>query len=65
MIKNLNPNLRLIDCHEATHAKAILDILNEAIINSTALYDYLPRSEESMKTGLQLKEKMVFLSLVL
>ncbi len=33
MIKNLNPNLRLIDCHEATHAKAILDILNEAIIN--------------------------------
>ena len=57
MIKNLNPNLRLIDCHEATHAKAILDILNEAIINSTALYDYLPRSEESMKNWFSVKRK--------
>lgn len=60
MIKNLNPNLRLIDCHEATHAKAILDILNEAIINSTALYDYLPRSEESMKNWFAVKRENGF-----
>ncbi|MCU4562242.1 MULTISPECIES: GNAT family N-acetyltransferase [unclassified Acinetobacter] len=60
MIKNLNPNLRLIDCHEATHAKAILDILNEAIINSTALYDYLPRSEESMKSWFAVKRENGF-----
>lgn len=34
---------QLIDCHEAEHAPAILAILNEAIVNSTALYDYHPR----------------------
>ncbi|OOT50558.1 GNAT family N-acetyltransferase [Acinetobacter pittii] len=60
MIKNLNSNLRLIDCHEATHAKAILDILNEAIINSTALYDYLPRSEDSMKNWFGVKRENGF-----
>lgn len=60
MIKNTNQHLRLIDCHEATHAKAILDILNEAIINSTALYDYLPRSEESMKNWFLVKRQNGF-----
>ena len=35
--------VRLIDCTEAGHAAAILDILNDAIVNSTALYDYVPR----------------------
>jgi len=60
MIKNTNQHLRLIDCHEATHAKAILDILNEAIINSTALYDYLPRSEESMENWFLVKRQNGF-----
>jgi len=27
---------------------AILEILNEAIVNSTALYDYKPRAPEAM-----------------
>jgi len=40
--------MRLIDCNEAGHAGAILEILNEAIANSTALYDYSPRTPESM-----------------
>lgn len=40
--------LRLIDCNEAEHASAILDILNEAIVNSTALYDYVPRPPQAM-----------------
>lgn len=40
--------VRLIDCSEAEHAAAILEILNEAIINSTALYDYKPRPPEAM-----------------
>lgn len=40
--------VRLIDCNEADHAQAILDILNEAIVNSTALYDYVPRPPEAM-----------------
>ena len=38
----------LTDCNEAEHASAILEILNEAIINSTALYDYTPRTAQSM-----------------
>lgn len=40
--------VRLIDCTEAEHASAILAILNEAIVNSTALYDYVPRPPEAM-----------------
>jgi len=43
-----NDAVRLIDCNEAEHAAAILDILNEAIVNSTALYDYAPRSPQAM-----------------
>ncbi|MFH4410819.1 N-acetyltransferase family protein, partial [Acinetobacter baumannii] len=33
----------------------ILEILNEAIVNSTALYDYVPRSLDSMKTWFSVK----------
>ncbi|NTY36057.1 MULTISPECIES: GNAT family N-acetyltransferase [Burkholderia cepacia complex] len=43
-------DVRLIDCTEAEHAAAILEILNDAIANSTALYDYLPRPPEAMVT---------------
>ncbi|HDR9797707.1 TPA: N-acetyltransferase [Burkholderia cenocepacia] len=41
-------DVRLIDCSEAEHAAAILEILNDAIVNSTALYDYRPRPPEAM-----------------
>ena len=44
-----NERMRLIDCTEADHADAILAILNDAIVNSTALYDYVPRPPEAMK----------------
>ncbi|AZY48274.1 GNAT family N-acetyltransferase [Bordetella avium] len=40
--------VRLIDCTEAEHSAAILDILNDAIVNSTALYDYHPRPPSAM-----------------
>ncbi len=40
--------MKLIDCTEQKHAAAMLDILNDAIIDSTALYDYQPRPAESM-----------------
>lgn len=40
--------MHLIDCTHAEHARSILDILNEAIRNSTALYDYRERTPESM-----------------
>ncbi|KAK86405.1 FR47-like protein [Bordetella holmesii CDC-H635-BH] len=41
-------DVHLIDCTEAEHAAAILDILNDAIVNSTALYDYVPRPPAAM-----------------
>ncbi|MBO9513222.1 MAG: N-acetyltransferase [Variovorax sp.] len=41
--------VRLIDCTEVEHADAILAILNDAIVHSTALYDYVPRPPEAMK----------------
>ena len=40
--------VRLIDCSEAEHGSAILDILNHAIVTSTALYDYVPRPPQAM-----------------
>ncbi|KVP44502.1 GNAT family N-acetyltransferase [Burkholderia ubonensis] len=43
-------DVRIVDCSEAEHAAAILDILNEAIVNSTALYDYAPRPPQAMAT---------------
>lgn len=40
--------MQFVACRHASHADAILDILNEAIAHSTALYDYQPRPPESM-----------------
>jgi L-amino acid N-acyltransferase len=40
--------MRIIECSYEQHAGAILGILNEAIVASTALYDYQPRPPESM-----------------
>jgi phosphinothricin acetyltransferase len=40
--------MRLIECTREQHAGAILRLLNHAIVNSTALYDYQPRSTGSM-----------------
>lgn len=53
-------DIRLIDCTQEAHAAAILEILNEAIINSTALYDYAPRSIDSMKTWFATKRNAGF-----
>lgn len=49
-------HLQFIHCDFESHAQAILDILNEAIVNSTALYDYKPRSFTSMRTWFQTKQ---------
>jgi L-amino acid N-acyltransferase YncA len=48
--------LELVRCRSEEHARAILDILNEAIASSTALYDYEPRPLESMATWFKAKE---------
>ena len=42
--------VRIVDCTYAEHGGAILDILNDAIVSSTALYDYRPRPPESMSS---------------
>lgn len=47
----------IIQCTHAKHAQAILNIFNEAILNSTALYDYKPRELASMEPWFAAKEK--------
>ena len=48
--------MELVRCTHDAHAAQILDILNEAIANSTALYDYAPRGLPSMTGWFQTKE---------
>ncbi|NBT35937.1 MAG: N-acetyltransferase family protein [Betaproteobacteria bacterium] len=40
--------MNIISCTAELHAAPILDILNDAIATSTALYDYQPRGIETM-----------------
>jgi L-amino acid N-acyltransferase len=40
--------MRLVECSLSEHGAAILEILNDAIVSSTALYDYRPREPGSM-----------------
>lgn len=47
----------LVQCTHARHARAILDIFNEAIVTSAALYDYQPRPLASMEPWFAAKEK--------
>lgn len=48
--------MRIISCDSA-YSKQILDIFNDAILTSTALYDYHPRTIENMKTWFENKAK--------
>ena len=48
--------MQFIRCTHAEHATAILDIFNDAIENSTALYDYKARTAESMITWFDAKQ---------
>lgn len=45
----------LVQCTFERHAAAILDILNEAIVHSTALYDYQPRQMSNMVSWFEVK----------
>ncbi|HVY28099.1 MAG TPA: GNAT family N-acetyltransferase [Polyangiaceae bacterium] len=47
--------MRLVECSLARHGAAILAILNDAILNSTALYDYRPRELASMTSWFDAK----------
>jgi phosphinothricin acetyltransferase len=48
--------MNFITCTYESHAHEILEILNDAIVNSTALYDYEPRNIESMVNWFQQKK---------
>ena len=48
--------MQFVACTHDAHAAAILEILNEAIVNSTALYDYKPRALEAMVGWFKAKE---------
>lgn len=45
----------IVECTLEEHGDAILDILNDAIVNSTALFDYEPRTSENMVAWFQTK----------
>ena len=45
-----------IDCNR-DHLEPIRAIFNDAIVNSTALYDYVPRSREVMEAWFAVKEE--------
>lgn len=47
--------MRVVQCDPQRHAEAILAIFNEAILNSTALYDYKPRTSEMMARWFEAK----------
>ena len=40
--------MKLLTCEPGRHSGSILAILNDAIVNSTALYDYQPRTPDNM-----------------
>lgn len=50
----------LVECTDAGHGSAILAILNEAIVHSTALYDYEPRSERQLSDWFEVKRRSGF-----
>jgi phosphinothricin acetyltransferase len=52
--------MQFVTCTREAHAEAILAILNEAIVNSTALYDYKPRGIDSMAVWFEEKRAANF-----
>ena len=52
--------MNLVRCERARHSEAILAILNDAIANSTALYDYQPRTAQNMVQWFDAKDQKNF-----
>jgi len=48
--------MKFVTCTLAAHGEAILDILNEQIRTSTAVYEYVERTPESMVTWFKTKD---------
>ncbi|MDB5011956.1 MAG: GCN5-related N-acetyltransferase [Daejeonella sp.] len=51
--------MEIINCSR-DYSNQILEIFNDAILNSTALYDYKPRTMDNMEVWFILKEKSNF-----
>jgi phosphinothricin acetyltransferase len=49
--------MRFVSCELDKHGAAILAIINEAIVNTTAVYDYTPRPIESMTSWFEVKQR--------
>jgi phosphinothricin acetyltransferase len=52
--------MRIVACDYDTYSAAILAILNEAIVSSTALFDYRPRDAASMVEWFRVKAERRF-----
>ncbi len=52
--------MNLIECDHARHGEQIRAIFNEAIANSTALYDYKPRTPQMIAAWFEAKTKGAF-----
>ncbi|AHF75630.1 Phosphinothricin acetyltransferase [Sodalis praecaptivus] len=52
--------MHIITCQETQHADAMLAIFNDAIVNTTALYDYRPRTRASMTAWFAVKARGSF-----
>jgi L-amino acid N-acyltransferase YncA len=52
--------MNFVQCTLERHGPTILEILNDAILTSTALYDYKPRAPESMAGWFKTKETGAF-----
>ena len=48
--------MQFVACTQSAHAQAILEILNDAIVHSTALFDYRPRPPEAMAGWFKAKD---------
>jgi L-amino acid N-acyltransferase len=48
--------MQVIECN-TSHSESILAILNDAIVNTTALYDYKPRTREMMAAWFDAKQR--------
>lgn len=56
MLDLRRPHMKIIRCDEA-YAEPILAIFNDAILHSTALYDYKPRTAEIMVRWFETKQR--------
>ena len=52
--------MQFVNCTFDAHAEQILEILNDAIVNSTALYDYQPRTLENMADWFNAKQSAAY-----